>query len=405
MDVLFLSPHYPAEMHDFTRGLGQVGARVWGVGDQPWNALPTKVRQHLFAWLQVPNLMNEDDVIARVAAWLRGRTPDRVEALWEPMVILAARLREHLGVPGMSVDTVTGFRDKGLMRERVAAAGLRVPHNGRAATVAELRAHVERIGFPVVIKPVAGAGSADTFKVESWGELDARLPTIRHVPEVMVEEYIDGEEYTYDAICIDGKPVYQSVTWYFPRPMIMRHEEWVSPAQFALRDLSTPEIQRGIGLGHGVLKALGMGTGFIHMEWFRNSRDEVVFGEIGCRSGGARLVDQMNFVGDVDLYREWARVVCHGRFEASTERLYNCAAIFKRAQGQGRILRYEGLDSFHQRYGRHICAEHLTPIGEPRRDWKNSLLGDGYVMVRHPDWGETWKMAGELIAGVRLIAG
>jgi hypothetical protein len=48
-----------------------------------------------------------------------------VLANWEPLVILAARLRERWGVPGMSVDVVRGFRDKQLMKERVRAAGLR----------------------------------------------------------------------------------------------------------------------------------------------------------------------------------------------------------------------------------------------------------------------------------------
>ncbi len=42
---------------------------------------------------------------------------------WEPLVLLAARLRERFGIPGMSVDAVRGFRDKQLMKERVAAGG------------------------------------------------------------------------------------------------------------------------------------------------------------------------------------------------------------------------------------------------------------------------------------------
>ena len=83
-------------------------------------------------------LMDEEDVIARVERWLGDRRPDRVEALWEPMVLLAARLRERLGAPGISWDTALGFRDKGLMKERVAAAGLRVPHARRVRSADEV---------------------------------------------------------------------------------------------------------------------------------------------------------------------------------------------------------------------------------------------------------------------------
>ncbi|MBI2894945.1 MAG: hypothetical protein HYY06_15430 [Deltaproteobacteria bacterium] len=109
-----------------------------------------------------------------------------------------------------------------------------------------------------------------------------------------------------------------------------------------MRDLAQPRVAAGIALGHGVLDALGMGDGFTHMEWFRKADGEAVFGEIGCRPGGARLVDQMNYTCDIDLFREWARVMCWGRFEAPTTRKYNVAIIFKRAKGHGRITRIEG---------------------------------------------------------------
>ena len=79
------------------------------------------------------------------------------------------------------------------------------------------------------------------------------------------------------------------------------------------------------------------------MEWFLTPKGEAVFGEIGCRPGGAHLVDQMNYTSDVDLFREWARAVCHRRFEGATARKYNAAVVFKRAFGQGRITRIEGL--------------------------------------------------------------
>ena len=70
-----------------------------------------------------------------------------------------------------------------------------------------------------------------------------------------------------------------------------------------------------------------------------------MFGEIGCRPGGAHLVDQMNYTCDIDLFRESARAVCWHSFEASTHRKYNAAIIFKRALGQGKITRITGLTS------------------------------------------------------------
>ncbi len=404
MDVIFLSPGYPPEQPHFTRGLAEVGARVFGVGDSPAESLDPALRDHLHAWLQVPSIMDEDDVIQRVQRWLSGRNIDRVLCNWEPLVLLAARMRDRWGIPGMSEDTVRGFRDKQIMKERVRAAGLRVPHSARVRSQQEAWEAARAIGYPLIIKPIAGAGSADTFRAENDREFGSALAQMRHVTEASVEEFIDGEEFTWDTVCIGGVPVYENVVQYMPRPLIMRSEEWISPAQITVRDLDRPDLRAGRALGAGVLEALGMGDGFAHMEWYLTASGEAVFGEIGCRNGGACLVDQMNYTSDIDLFREWARAVCHGRFEADAARRYNVACVFKRARGQGTIHRVDGLDAFLQRHGPHVVKNALLPVGARRRDWKQTLLSDGYLIFRHPDWEEALQMTRDAAAGIQLYA-
>ncbi len=404
MRVVFLSPTYPPEMQQYTRGLAEVGAEVYGVGDTPREALPRELKPYLKDYLAVPRIMDEDDVIARVSGWLRGREIDRAVTNWEPLVILAARLRERWGIPGMSVDAVRGFRDKQLMKERVAAAGLRVPRSARVRTSNEAWAAAERIGYPLVLKPIAGAGSADTYRVDGKKELEEVLAKTQRVVEASVEEYVQGEEFTYDTISIGGTPAYENVAQYLPKPIEMRSQEWISPVIITVRDLAQPKIRKGIDLGRKVLSALGMGDGFTHMEWFYTEKGEPVFGEIGCRPGGARLVDQMNFTGDVDLFREWARVACWRSFEASTERKYNCGIIFKRAKGRGRITRIEGLETFLRKYGRFVVEEELLRPGTPRRDWKQTLLSDGWLTVRHPDWDEAKRISFAVATDITMYA-
>jgi biotin carboxylase len=401
MRVVFLSPRYPPEMRQFTRGLAEVGVEVLGVGDgQPDHEL----KRYLSDYLEVPSIMNEGDVIARVHAWLRGRTVDRILANWEPLVILAARLRERFGLAGMSVDAVRGFRDKQLMKERVAAAGLRVPRSHRVQSIDDVWAALEITGYPAIIKPISGAGSADTYRVDSRANMQEILPLLRHVAEASVEEFIAGEEYTYDTASIDGVPALESVTRYMPNALEMRSNEWISPIMLSVRDMAQPHIQRGVALGRAALKALGMGDGMTHMEWFLTGGGEVVFGEVACRPGGACVVDQINYTCDIDMFREWARVVTHHRFDASTERKYNVGIIFKRAQGQGTIRHIAGLTEFYDRYRPHIVDDTLFRPGTPRRDWKQTLLSDGYLVVRHPDWDAAKQMAFSAAADVQLYA-
>jgi biotin carboxylase len=404
MKVVFLAPAYPPEMQQYTRGLAEVGAEVYGVGDSPREALPASLKQHLADYLQVPRLLDDDDVVHRVHAWMRGRHVDRVLANWEVMVLTAARLRERFGVPGMSFDAVRGFRDKQLMKERVRAAGLRTPKAERVRTVTEARAAAARIGYPLVLKPIAGAGSADTYKVADDEELARVLGAMQHVTEASCEEFIAGEEFTFDTVCIGGRPAFINVAQYLPPPLIARSEEWISPVIITVRDLQQPKLAAGIALGRAVLEALGMGDGFTHMEWFRKPDGEAVFGEIGCRPGGAHLVDQMNYTCDIDLFREWARVACWGHFEAPTQRKYNAAIIFKRAKGHGRITRIEGLHDFMAMHGQHVVEQRLLPVGTPRRNWKHTLLSDGHILLRHPDWDTTARMANDAATRITMYA-
>jgi biotin carboxylase len=391
-------------MCKFTRGLAEVGAQVYGVGDTPRDQLPPHVKPYLFDYLQVPRILDEGDVMDRVSDWLRGRTIDRVLANWEPLVILAARLRERWGLPGMSVDTVVGFRDKEVMKQRVRAAGLRVPRSKRVHTAKECWAMAEEIGFPLIVKPIAGAGCANTYEIHDKADLERALALIGGLSEASCEEYIEGEEFTYDTIAIRGQPVMENVIQYMPKPLEARTHEWISPIGITIRDLEQPKLAAGLALGRDVLKALHMGEGYTHMEWYLTPKGEAVFGEIACRSGGAGLVDLMNYTFDVDHYREWARVACWSHFEASSTRKYNVGIVFKRAIGWGTIQRIDGLRGWLQQCGKWVVEDTLLRPGQHRRDWKQTQISDGYVVCRHPEWDQALRMCHAAVTDIKMYA-
>ena len=402
--VLFLSPGYPAEMPQFVRGLAEVGVEVLALGDQPEARLPALVRQRLAGYLRVRSLWQEEDVVAAARDWLGPRAVDRVECLWEPGMMLAARLREALGAPGLSRAQTLPFRNKERMKQVLDAAGVRTPRHAAARGEGEIRRAAERIGYPLILKPIAGAGSADTHRVEENGELDAAIAATRHVDEVSVEEFVDGEEYTFDAVSIDGQPAYFNVAWYRPRPLVARTTEWISPQVVALRAPDTGRLAPGVAMGRQVLAALGFQSGFTHMEWYLTAQGEAVFGEIGARPPGAHQVDQMNYACDIDVFRGWAEAVAFGRFGERVRRLYNVANVYKRAVGTGTIRRVVGLDEFCARHGRAVVWENVLPVGSPRRNWKQTLISDGFVVVRHPDLATTLAIADEFGTEVQLFA-
>ncbi len=402
--VLFLSPGYPSEMPHFVRGLAEIGARVYGVGDQPEAALPRRVRAALAGYLRVPSLWDEPAVVEAARGWAELGTPDRVECLWEPGMLVAARLREALGAPGLDVERTIPFRNKERMKQVLDAAGIRTPRHQAAKSAAAIWEAAERIGFPLIVKPIAGAGSADTHRVHDRDELAQVVAAVRHVEEVSVEEFVDGEEYTFDTVSIRGVPAYYNIAWYRPRPLVARSNEWISPQVVALRHPDQPLLERGVAMGLAVLRALGFETGFTHMEWYQKADGEVVFGEIGGRPPGAHQVDQMNYACDLDVFRGWAEAVVEGRFSQPVARRYNVANVYKRAEGEGRIVRVDGLERFKHRHGDAVVWDNLLPVGARRRDWRQTLVSDGFLVLRHPELAATLEMADEFGRDVRLYA-
>lgn len=380
-------------MAEFSRGLALVGSKVIGVGEHPVNALPETARRSLSHYIQVRSLVDEEDVYQQLASLARQVSIDRLECLWEPFMLLAARLRERLELPGMHTAATLPFRDKEQMKLVLDKAGVRTPRHRQASDEAGIRAAAEAIGFPLVIKPIAGAGSAHTHQVADQAGLEKVIPGVRHVEQLSVEEYIDGEEYTFDTVCADGEILYENIAWYRPKPIIGRAEEWISMQTVNLREIDSPEMCAGRELGRAVHEALGFQTGFTHMEWFLTPDGEAVFGEIGGRPPGGRSVDLMNYSNDFDIYVGWAEAVSGRPFTQKALRRYNAAAIFKRAQGSGRIRNIDGLDRLRSVFGEYLVHVDLLAPGSPRRDWKQTLISDGYLVVRHPDLLTTLEMA------------
>src|SRR5947207_15993622 len=117
MNVIMISPGYPAEMAFFARGLAAAGASVIGIGDQPPSSVPHVAREVLPHYLQVGSLAAGDAVVATVDELAQHMRIDRVECLWEPYTLLAARRRADLGQAALPVATAVPNPDKEVRNE------------------------------------------------------------------------------------------------------------------------------------------------------------------------------------------------------------------------------------------------------------------------------------------------
>ena len=103
------------------------------------------------------------------------------------------------------------------------------------------------------------------------------------MPEASCEEYIDGEEFTFDTVCIGGEPAYENIAQYLPKPIEARSLEWVSPVIITVRDMYQEQLAPGVRLGRQVLRALKMGDRFLVKVKLGSSLSVVLYTVRNCR--------------------------------------------------------------------------------------------------------------------------
>jgi biotin carboxylase len=98
---------------------------------------------------------------------------DAVICLIDIRQIEASRIAHRLGLHFLSLETTRLMRDKVNVRQRLHDAGIKQPAFGLAHSVANVRAVVADIGFPVVVKPADGYASQNVSILKSRADLEA----------------------------------------------------------------------------------------------------------------------------------------------------------------------------------------------------------------------------------------
>ncbi len=247
---------------------------------------------------------------------------DRLEATIEAHVEAAAAVRERCGIPGTSVRTAYLCRDKPAMKEVLREAGVPTAQSDGADNAEQLWTFARNVGYPLIIKPRSAAGASGTVRVDNDAELEAAVPGLgfQYGNSVAVEEFIEGHEGFYDTVSIGGNVGLEFISHYYPNVLEAMRTRWISPMFIATNRIdNSPGYDEVKEMGKRVISLLGIETSATHMEWFFGPKG-LKFSEIACRPPGVGAWDLYCAANDLDLYREWANAVCHGRLTAAPSR-------------------------------------------------------------------------------------
>ena len=358
------------------------GVRLGVVTHDPADAL--RHLQGAVAHWRVSDILNTDQLIwaTRELAFRHGPV-ERLFGAYEQLQVPLAAAREALGLPGLSVEAATNFRDKARMKTLLRANGVPCARHRLAASIDDASAFAEASGFPLVVKPPAGAGAQQTWRVENVGQLRRALTVQPPSPAnpVLLEEFVRGEEHSFETISIDGRAVWHSLTHYYPTPLHVLENPWIQWCLVLPREVDSTRYDDIRAAARKSLEVLGMTTGLTHMEWFRRADGSIAISEVAARPPGAQITTLVSRAHDIDFVQAWARLMIFREF-APPERRYAAGAAFLRGQGQGNVTAVHGWDIVQRELRELITDVKLPELGTAS---SSSYEGEGFVIVRHPE--------------------
>lgn len=326
--------------------------------------------------------------------------PTRLFGAYEQLQGPLAEARVRLGLPGMSVEAAHNFRDKARMKTLLRDAGLPCARHALAADIKEAEAFAETSGFPIVVKPPAGAGAIATFRVDDRSALRRALqltPPSAAQP-ALLEEFVQGEEHSFETVTIDGVHAWHSLTHYYPTPLTVIDNPWIQWSIVLPREVDAPQYDDIRQAARRALDVLGMKTGISHMEWFRRTDGSIAISEVAARPPGAQITQLMSYANDFDVVQEWARAMIFGEFRVP-ERKYAAGAAFLRGMGDGRISAVHGVEEVNRELASMIVAAKSPQVGATP---STSYEGDGWVIVRHPKTEDVERAVLKLVSTIRV---
>ena len=389
MHVIFIEPAFPRNQREFPRALAAVGARVTGIGERPKEYLDSELLGWMSDYIQIPSVCSESALEEAVRKVQANSWVDRIESTVEAHTMPVAHIRERCSIPGTSTKTAYLCRDKPAMKEILSEAGVPCAQSTGAASDEEVREFVAKVGYPVILKPRDGAGAAGTIRANNDEELDAAIEGtgVGHGSPTAVEEFIEGHEGFFDTITIEGKIEHEFISHYYPGVLEAMRERWISPQIVVTNRNDSEDYAEIRKMCERVIEVLEIETSATHMEWFFGPKG-LKFSEIGCRPPGVRVWDIYGAANEIDIYKEWANAIVHGKSSAKATRRFAGGMIALRPECDGQITSYDGVEQIEGEFGESIIDTYFPPPGTATQGVEGGYMANAWMRLRHPDYDD-----------------
>jgi biotin carboxylase len=350
----------------------------------------------------VETLATEHPAVARIVRWeyqLPGAIATLLEA--EPSlaaaravlpgieyaVTAAADLAQQIGLPGAGSEAGLIFRDKVRQRQTAAQAGLRNPEYLVVDDAEQAIAFLQRVGGRCVVKPSARQAGLGVRLVSSVAQLEEALRDARDIPEtllpdrgvvsqILIEQAIEGPEYSVEMLVHEGRPCFSNVT-----------AKQLAPGDFPIEVGHVvpglpPEDARSRQLVESTARlaeASGFGDGVLHCEWIVDEQGPVLV-ECAARMPGDEIGTLISLAYDFPLFSAYLRILLGEEPAVPAEAVGGAAVRFLTAPA-GIVQEVTGVQTAEQAPGVHVVKVPMKP-GDTVHSLASSWDRAGYVLAR-----------------------
>jgi argininosuccinate lyase len=258
----------------------------------------------------------------------------------EYFIATAAALARRFGLPGPDAASVRAARDKSHQRAVLAAGGVATPAFRAVSSAGEAVDAAREIGFPVVVKPVDGSGSAGVRACATEAE-------VREHAESLFGEHADGRRALVESL-VEGDEF--SVEMFSGRVIGITRKHLGAPPFFVEAGHDYPAelpAETGRALAEAATRGtelLGLGWGPLHWELRMAADGRAVPIEVNPRLAGGFIPELVRHAEGIDLIRETLRLVVGRTPEVDALRHRHASIRFLFAPAAGRLERVDGVD-------------------------------------------------------------
>ncbi|WP_326587648.1 ATP-grasp domain-containing protein [Streptomyces sp. NBC_01294] len=334
---------------------------------------------------------------AAAVAWARGRQFDVVLGVREPVQVALAEVARAVGAPGNPPAAVRTVRDKDRCRQALREAGLPQPEFRLCTDLAEARAFLDGTTGPWIVKPRDASGSLGVRKVTAPGDLAPAVAALPARTAFLVEQFVEGPEYSVEGVFLRGEPRVLAVT----EKKLLPPPNFVEAGHVLPADLPTGLHREFEHAVISALKALDLRFGIFHVELW-STADGPVLGEVHVRNGGDWIHLMLEYaIPGLDLFGLVIDDALGSDTDAYELTPSRAAAVRFLAPPPGRVRRVVGWDDV-RRHPAVLKADLTVRPGDLVGEVRESYDRAGYLVIGAESPRRAAELADRLAAQVRF---